>query len=162
MNILRVAATSICILFSILSINDIKDPDLDFASETFATLNKSSDEAYRIFEMYNQRVDDRGVQERLDAFAVFLNNNSNFNAYIISYGGRRSCRGEAIRRAKLAVAYLIGKRKIRRDRITIIDGGYREEWVVQLWDAPVTATDTAPISGTIDKDRVQIIRRCHR
>jgi hypothetical protein len=89
-----------------------------------------------LFETYDQETNKKDVEERLDAFAEFLKDNPTFGAYIISYAGRRACRGEALQRAKTAKAYLVAKGKIQHRRVKIIDGGYRESWAVQLWNAP--------------------------
>jgi hypothetical protein len=53
-----------------------------------------------LFETYDQETNKKDVEERLDAFAEFLKDNPTFGAYIISYAGRRACRGEALQRAK--------------------------------------------------------------
>jgi hypothetical protein len=104
-----------------------------------------------LFETYDQETNKKDVEERLDAFAEFLKDNSTFGAYIISYAGRRACRGEALQRAKTAKAYLVAKGKIQHRRVKIIDGGYRESWAVQLWNAPVSAKETPAITETIIK-----------
>jgi hypothetical protein len=110
-----------------------------------------------LFETYDQETNKKDVEERLDAFAEFLKDNPTFGAYIISYAGRRACRGEALQRAKTAKAYLVAKGKIQHRRVKIIDGGYRESWAVQLWNAPVSAKETPAITETIKKG-VQIIK----
>jgi hypothetical protein len=143
---------SISILFSLVHNSNVGPAVNDLLS--------SPDEVHVLFETYDRETNEKGINERLDAFAEFLKNNATFSAYIISYAGRRSCRGEALQRAKTAKAYLMRKGKIERRRIKVIDGGYRESWTVQLWNAPTNAKGTPPISETINKG-VQIIKCNH-
>lgn len=148
------------VLFSPITINLTEDRDAGNAVNAFERLTKHPDEVHILFEVYQRGSDEKAVRERLDALALFLKDNPSFGAHIVSYAGRRSCRGKALRRAKIARDYLIRKRKIERDRITLIDGGYRQEWAVQLWYAPANAKDPVPITETIDKDRVQTTKNC--
>jgi hypothetical protein len=73
-----------------------------------------------LFETYDQETNKKHVEERLDAFAEFLKDNPTFGAYIISYAGRRACRGEALQRAKTAKASLVAKGKIQH-RLEVIE-----------------------------------------
>jgi hypothetical protein len=97
--------------------------------------------------------------ERLDGLALYLKENGTFRAYIISYGGRRSCRGEALWRARFAKEYLSNVKNIDRKRITEIDGGYRDKWAVYLW---VGAQGEAPLTPlpTVDRRDVKTTKNC--
>ena len=92
-----------------------------------------SDNTYKIFERYEKGMNERQIRERLDGLAIQLKTNPPFRAHIMAYGGHRSCRGEAQIRARLAKDYLAEKKGIESERIKIFDGGYREEWAVELW-----------------------------
>ena len=85
-----------------------------------------------IFESYDKSMSDKQVRERLDALGLQLKAAPTFRAYIVSYGGRSSCPGEAKRRAQLAKDYLSKLKGISRQRIRTIDGGFKEEWTVEL------------------------------
>ena len=99
------------------------------------------------------------IRERLDGFAIFLEDNPTYRADIMAYGGLRSCRGEALKRARLASEYLTNEKGIAAARIAISDGGYREEWAVELWKGVDGAK--RPFSMlTIDRNKVKIIKNC--
>ena len=75
---------------------------------------------------------------RLDNFAVNLQSAPADKGVIIFYGGRRfrgrlPKRGEAAARAARLELYLVQRRGIPSDHVTVIDGGYREEWTAELW-----------------------------
>ncbi len=88
------------------------------------------------------------VKARLDNFATYLLKEPRARGYIIFYEGRHnsSCgslrptsprRGEAQARARLMVSYLHDRyNTIVGIPIALVDGGYREEWVTELWIVP--------------------------
>jgi|SRR5918912_2099745 hypothetical protein len=76
-------------------------------------------------------------KKRLDDFARQLRlYKSDTQGYIIAYGGRHGRAGEAQERAERAKIYLVTKQGIERDRIVTVDGGYREEFTIELWVRP--------------------------
>ena len=77
---------------------------------------------------------------RLDNLAVELQNDPTTRTYIIAYGGRTSRVGEADRLGQRARDYLVSQRGIDNSRITVLNGGYREEDCVELWIVPRGAT----------------------
>jgi hypothetical protein len=81
---------------------------------------------------------------RLDNLAVELQNDPTTRTYIIAYGGRTSRVGEADRLGARARDYLITQRGIDTARITVLNGGYREEDCVELWVVPRGATPPQP------------------
>lgn len=87
---------------------------------------------------------------RLNDFALQLQAQPDTQAYIIAYGGRRSCVQEAQVRAERAKNYLVNTRGIEASRIVTVDGGYREEVTVELFiklsggSAPVTLPTVCP------------------
>lgn len=82
---------------------------------------------------------------RLDNFAVHLQSGPGSKGVIIFYGGRRfrgrlSKRGEAAARASRTKTYLVQRRGIPADQVMVIDGGYAEEWHVEVWVVQPGAT----------------------
>jgi hypothetical protein len=82
---------------------------------------------------------------RLDNFAIQLQNEPSSKALIVVYGGRRfrgrlPKQGEVDARAARLKTYLVERRGIPKDRIMVVNWGYVEEWLVQLWDIPYGAT----------------------
>jgi hypothetical protein len=86
---------------------------------------------------------------RLDNFAVQLQNDPQAHGYIIFYGGKQhhypSCqnsslmlprRGEAEARVARMKPYLVDSRGIRQEKVTVINGGYRKSFQVDLWLVP--------------------------
>ena len=77
----------------------------------------------------------------LDNFAVHLQNGPANKGVIIFYGGRRfrgrlPKRGEAAARAARLKPDLVRRRGIPTDQVIVIDGGYAEEWSVEVWVVP--------------------------
>lgn len=101
-----------------------------------------SDEARKIDDFPDICCEDE--MARLDNFAIELQNEPEARGYIIIYGGRyyvscynqtrprRPRRGEALMRAARMPEYL-NVRGINPQRVTMIDGGYRESWMAELW-----------------------------
>lgn len=87
---------------------------------------------------YLDRIDEYGgisfndEKARLDNFAIELMNGTEFVGYIVGYGGRRSRRGEALRRVERAKRYVTNVRGVPPERVLTLDGGYREELSVEL------------------------------
>jgi len=106
-----------------------------------------------IFEKYDNRKNASEQKKRLRAFASYLKENPHFQAYIMSYGGRRTFLGEAKTRGRSATTYLVKSRGIKASAITVIDAGYREDWVVELWYGVKGGSPPVPLP-TIDKKQV--------
>ena len=80
-------------------------------------------------------------QARLDNFAINLGKSPLAKGYIVFYGGRLfrgrlPKRGEAAARAARMKPYLVKTRNVPANRVVVIDGGYAEEWLVELWIMP--------------------------
>jgi hypothetical protein len=81
---------------------------------------------------------------RLDNLAVELQNDPTATTYVIAYGGRTSRIGQADLLGDRARVYLVSQRGIDQSRITVINGGFREEDCVELWIIPSGATPPQP------------------
>jgi len=96
---------------------------------------------------------------RLDNFAIELQNNPEARGYIIFYGGQRypSCWyggrrynarrprfGEAEARVARIKPYLVNLRGFSPDRIVVVNGGFRESWMAELWIVPSGAQPPTP------------------
>lgn len=117
------------------------------------------DAIYSRFEEYDADTPQDKVQELLDAFAQLLKSNPPLKAFLISYGGKHSCRNEALQRARLATRYLSNTHGISSSRSAILDGGYREDWVMELWVGSLGATPPSP-TRTISMKQVMIRGNC--
>ncbi|HEV2885018.1 MAG TPA: hypothetical protein VGW36_09180 [Pyrinomonadaceae bacterium] len=81
---------------------------------------------------------------RLDNLAVDLQADPSTTTYVIAYGGRTSRIGQADLLGSRARDYLVAQRGIDQSRITVINGGFREEDCVELWIVPSGATPPSP------------------
>jgi hypothetical protein len=81
---------------------------------------------------------------RLDNLAVELQNDPTAATYVIAYGGRTSRIGQADLLGDRARDYLVAQRGIDQSRITVMNGGFREEDCVELWIVPSGATLPQP------------------
>jgi len=99
---------------------------------------------------------------RLDSYAFALKSR-NLNSYIVVYAGPVACPHEARSRANRARAYLINKRGLNPARITAIDGGHREQFVLRLYALP-QGSDPPNLLTTIASSEARIVRnrRCAR
>jgi hypothetical protein len=71
---------------------------------------------------------------RLDDFALEMRNNPQTIGVLIVYGAQRSRRGEARAWRDCLKNYLVSRRGIESNRIAMINGGYREDLTVELWE----------------------------
>ena len=81
---------------------------------------------------------------RLDNLAVELQTDPTAMTYVIAYGGRTSRIGQADLLGARARDYLTANRGIDQSRITVINGGFREEDCVELWIIPSGAVPPQP------------------
>jgi len=93
----------------------------------------------------------------LDNFAIQLQHESSARGLIIFYAGqwfrgRLPKRGEAAARAARIKPYLVQRRGIPTSQVVVIDGGFAEEWRVDLWVVPKGATMPAPLPTVSVKD----------
>jgi hypothetical protein len=85
---------------------------------------------------------------RLDNYAIELQNQPGSTGTIIVFG---NCAGAGQARADRAKDYLVNTRGIDAGRLTTVDGGCREDLVVELWIVPSgVAAPTPSNSATVD------------
>ncbi|MGH9875606.1 MAG: hypothetical protein ACRD9S_24380 [Pyrinomonadaceae bacterium] len=84
------------------------------------------------------------LKARLDNLGVELQNDPTATTYVIAYGGRTSRIGQADVLGTFARNYLTTDRGIDQSRITVMNGGFREEDCVEMWIVPSGATPPQP------------------
>jgi len=95
------------------------------------------------FEEYgNIRFNDE--KARLDNYAIQLQNAPGSTGTIVAFG---ACEGEGQARAERAKGYLVNTRGIDAGRLTTVDGGCREDLVVELWVVPTGAAAPTPTNS---------------
>jgi hypothetical protein len=117
------------------------------AASVVAPLEKKNIVSYEFDECNNCTFDDQ--KARLDNLAVDLQNDPSTRAYIIAYGGRMSPLAQVEVLMSRARDYLVTQRGLDASRLTVVNGGFREEDSVELWvvpsgAAPPRATPTVP------------------
>jgi hypothetical protein len=93
----------------------------------------------------------------LDNFSIALKDEPNRMGFIISYAGKRARLGEAKARAQRAKNYLVKERGFDSNRLTTVDGGYREAAEVELYIVPDGMCTPTP-APTIDPRDVKIVK----
>jgi hypothetical protein len=97
-------------------------------------------------------------KKRLDDFALQLNRyEPDTQGYIIFYGGLRARIGEAKTRAQRARNYLVNTHGLKAARIITIEGGYREEFTIELWIRP-SGFGVPIATPTVQPRNVKIIK----
>ena len=95
---------------------------------------------------------------RLDHFASNLKIDTDARAYVIVYGGRVGPKGEAKIRAKCIKEYLINKHGIAQKRVSVIDGGFRDQITVELFLLSPSQSEPSSVP-TVDPSDTQVIKR---
>jgi len=76
------------------------------------------------------------LMARLDGLNIELQNDPVSYAHIIVYDGRMSRRGEVQGWMKCVRSYLVERRGMDTNRVTIVDGGFREFETIEMWIVP--------------------------
>jgi len=99
----------------------------------------------RKLDSYNEIQHSEGEMWRIEDFLIpALSADPQSSAYIIAYGGRADGPGKARRFALRAKNWLVNYRGIDPQRIVAVDGGRREDFVVELWLVPKDAKPPEP------------------
>lgn len=110
-----------------------------------AASQQQSPPVARKLDSYNEIQHSEGEMWHLEDFLVpALSGDPQSKAYIIAYGGRKTEPGKARRYAVRAKNYLVNYRGIVPQRIVAVDGGRREEFVVEVWLVPKDAKPPEP------------------
>lgn len=96
------------------------------------------------------RGNDCGYEKaNLDSLAIMIQESSDSKGYIFYYGGKHGKQNEALARATRMKAYLVQERGIETDRLILVDGGFREELMVEFYIAPFGA-EQLEVRPTVD------------
>lgn len=82
---------------------------------------------------------------RLDNLAIAIQNSPDSRVYIVVYGGRRDTKRDEVKiRSARMKRYMVENRSISPEKIEMIDGGYRETFIIELWIVPAEKPAPAP------------------
>jgi hypothetical protein len=106
---------------------------------------------------------------RLDNFAVELQNEPGSKGFIVAYGAKHKFPGWPLRRANLSLNYLVNSRGLDAARLSVFNGGLREDTTFELWavdagaELPVKPFDVSLLMAgektPLPFDRFAIIER---
>lgn len=113
----------------------------------------SEEKAPRKIDSYNDKIQSsEAEQAHLDNIAISLQEEPNSKLFIVAYGGREDAPGKAQRYALRAKNYLSKTRGVDPKRIEAVDGGRREDFVVEVWLVPEGASFPKPTPNVTVED----------
>lgn len=141
-------------------------PYVDAATDTNALVvgEVSVDQYWLKLDEYSN-ISPNQEKVRLNNLIIVLRENKYSTGYIVAYGGRRSCVGEAQARAARAREYLIRSGDIEAKRVVTIDAGHRDKWTIEIqWAAagvpPLTKEMVGYAGASLPAAQVRIIGKC--
>lgn len=121
---------------------------------------QSETDNFMLFADYREVDEIDAVKYKLDGMVKFLQASPQYDAWILSYGGKRACVAEARQRAEITKRYLLSK-GISSERITVVDAGFHEVWLVEFW-VVIHGTPGPIPNPSVKPDAVRIINRTKR
>jgi hypothetical protein len=120
----------------------------------FFQAQEAKSQSSRKVDFYNDKIQSGEAEQwHLEDFLKQLEKEPNAKAFIIAYGGQEDNPGKAGRYATRAKNYLVTARGIDPARIVTIDGGRREDFIVELWLVPNGSRPPAPSpTSTVEDD----------
>lgn len=120
----------------------------------------SPDLGHREFNPFDTYSNIRFVDERarLDNFSIWLRQQPEMKGYILFYASRDFSSKRAKRRAQRASDYLIRVRHLDAQKVQTIDGGYRDQFQIELYILPASigppaSRPTVPRTGAPEPRR---------
>ena len=154
-------ALALSFVFNSVSIQDLNAVSRSAgARNTGVAVSRVLDQTFILFETYEAGIEAKEIRARLHSLAVFLKQNPDFNGFIVSYAGQRSCSGEAITRAKIARQFLISNEGVKSKQLKMVDAGHRSNWAIELWYGPMKAKGKPLSRSTIDRSIVKLTKGC--
>lgn len=93
----------------------------------------------------------------LDKFAAELQADTSAQGYIISYETPKGPKMEAFTAANKGMQYLVKQQQIEGSRLLPLDGGYREQFAIELWLIP-SGADMPVATPTIDPSKLKMTK----
>ncbi|HEX8773107.1 MAG TPA: hypothetical protein VF735_05840 [Pyrinomonadaceae bacterium] len=115
---------------------------------------------YRLFEIYQRSDGIKDGKQKLDVLIEQLKAEPQSDIWLLSYGGRHACVGEARGRVEAVKRYLVNS-GISSRRVVAVDAGFHEEWAVELW-LVIRCTPGPPPRPSVNRAAVQFIGRSNK
>ncbi len=103
-----------------------------FCSAAVSQQQQSNEQPARIIDSFGE-IQISDLKARLDYFATELQNTPTSKGYIVTYAAKHKFPGWPIRRANFSLDYLISARGMDAARLSVINGGLRDETTFELW-----------------------------
>ena len=97
---------------------------------------------------------------RLDNLAIHWQQSNRILIHIVIYAGKKACVGEADARWARMRDWLVRKRRVPSDKISWVDGGYREEPTVTIWLWPPDLGKPPDARDSLKPSEVKVIKGC--
>lgn len=105
--------------------------------------DQSRSDLQPVFDEYGQMTFDN-EKARLDNYAAQLNFLSDSLGYIVVYPTSEKSHLKSLRRARRARSYLVQVRRVKASRLSVIEGGCRDAFTIELYILPRTAPAPRP------------------
>ncbi len=105
--------------------------------------NQPTSQLLPAFDEYGQ-LTLNNEKARLDNYAAQLNYLSDSVGYIVVYPMSEKSLSKSLRRARRARSYLVRVRGVKPSRISVIEGGCRDAFTIELYILPRTAPAPRP------------------
>lgn len=89
----------------------------------------------RLFDSFGE-IQFSDLMARLDNFAVELHNEAGARGVVVAYAAKHKFPGWPARRGRTAVDYLVDNRGLEASRLSVFNGGLRDETAFELWLVP--------------------------
>jgi hypothetical protein len=97
---------------------------------------------------------------RLDNLAIQWQQSPSNLIHIVIYAGRRTCAGEAQVHWNRVRDWLVHERSVPIEKISWIDGGYREKQTLICWLWPAEFRKPEPPYKSLERSEVKFFKKC--
>lgn len=131
-----------------------KRADYSLRCKNFPSIPDLGHREFKPFDAYS-KISSADEQARLDNFSIWLRDQPQMKGYILVYASKDIPTRRALIRARRAKDYLVRRRGMNTNKIAIIDGGYREQFGIELYILPRDVGPPTPyptvVPGGIEK-----------
>lgn len=103
-----------------------------FCAATVAQQQQTNEQTARIIDSFGE-IQISDLKARLDNFAIELQNTPPSKGFIVVYAAKNKFPGWPLRRANLSLDYLVSTRGLDAARLSVFNGGLRDETTFELW-----------------------------
>ena len=119
-----------------------KRADYSLRCEGFPSVPDLGHRGINPFDSYSN-ISPANERARLDNFSIWLGEQPQMKGYILVYASRTFSARKAKLRGEHARNYLVKVRRLNANRVEVINGGYREQFQIELYILPANARPPA-------------------